>query len=92
LGLETVELLWAVEEAFKIKISDADAERMRTVGDLNRFIAQQVALRASSPHHSVTPEPSLTWELLVPMVVEQFGVRPEQVTPEAQWGRDLGAS
>ncbi len=92
MGLDTVELLWTVEERFGIKISDDAASRMRTVGDLNQFIAQEVAARASKPDHPVTPEPSLTWERLVPLIVEQLGVRREQVTPEAQWARDLGAS
>jgi acyl carrier protein len=92
LGLDTVELLWTVEETFGIKISDADAARMRTVGDLNQFIADQVAARASRPGHPVTPEPSLTWERLVPIVVEELGVRREQVSPDAEWARDLGAS
>jgi acyl carrier protein len=92
LGLDTVELLWIVEETFRIKISDVDASRMRTVGDLNEFIARQVAARASTPGHPVTPEPSLSWEHLVPLVVQKLGVRAEQVTPDAQWARDLGAS
>jgi hypothetical protein len=92
LGLDTVQLLWTVEKSFGIKIQDADASRMRTVGDLNQFIAQQVAAHASTPGRPVTPEPSLTWELLVPIVVEELGVRPEQVTPDAEWARDLGAS
>ena len=92
MGLDTVDLLWTVEETFSIKISDAAASRMRTVGDLNQFIAEQIAARASRPGHPVIPEPSLTWERLVPIVVEELGVRPEQVTPGAEWARDLGAS
>ena len=91
MGLDTVELLWTVEEAFGIKISNADASRMRTVGDLNLFLAERIAARASTPSHPIKPEPSLTWERLVPIIVDQLGVRPDQVTPDAQWARDLGA-
>ena len=92
MGLDTVELLWKVEEVFDIKISDADASRMRTVGDLNLFIARQIAARASRAGHPVQPEPALTWERLVPIVIEELGVRREQITPNAEWARDLGAS
>lgn len=91
MGLDTVELLLTVEEAFNIKITDAEAAEMRTVGALNHFIAKQVAMRASTPERPVTPEPEMTWPRMVTIVVETLGVRPEQVTPEAEWGRDLGA-
>jgi len=92
MGLDTVELLWEVEEAFGIGISDSDAARMRTVGELNQFIAEQVAAKASLNGQLVRPEPEMTWERLVPIVIEQLGVRREQVTPDAEWARDLGAS
>ena len=92
LGLDTVELLWTVEKTFSIKISDAAASQMRTVGDLNQYIAEQIALRTSRPGNPVNPEPSLTWDRLVPLVIEELGVQREQVTPEAEFVRDLGAS
>ena len=81
-----------VKEEFGIKITDADAAEMRTVGDMNQFIAERVAERASRPGHQVAPEPSITWDLLVPLVVEELGVSSEKVTPTAEWRRDLGAS
>lgn len=90
MGLDTVELLWTVEKAFSIKIPDQVAVRLRTVGDLNQFIAEQVAARASRPGHPITPEPTLTWPRLVDIVIEELGVPRERVTPEAEWARDLG--
>jgi acyl carrier protein len=37
-SLDTVELVMALEEAFKIEISDEDAEKIHTVGDAIRYI------------------------------------------------------
>jgi acyl carrier protein len=37
-SLDTVELVMALEEAFKIEISDEDAEKIGTVGDAVRYI------------------------------------------------------
>jgi len=37
-SLDTVELVMALEEAFKIEISDEDAEKIHTVGDAVKYI------------------------------------------------------
>jgi acyl carrier protein len=37
-SLDTVELVMAFEEEFRIDIPDSDAEQMRTVGDSVRYI------------------------------------------------------
>ena len=37
-SLDTVELVMALEEAFKIEISDEDAEKIHSVGDAVRYI------------------------------------------------------
>ena len=92
MGLDTVELLWTVEKQFGISITDAEAGRLRTVGALNDLIAEKVAANASVHGKLIKPEPSMTWERLVPIVIEELGVRRELVTPEAEWVRDLGAS
>ena len=40
-SLDTVELVMALEEEFAIEIPDEDAEKMRTVGDAMRYIAEK---------------------------------------------------
>jgi acyl carrier protein len=42
-SLEIVELVMALEEEFGVEISDEDAERIKTVGDALRFIAEHPA-------------------------------------------------
>jgi acyl carrier protein len=37
-SLDTVELVMALEESFKIEISDEDAEKITTVGDAIKYI------------------------------------------------------
>jgi acyl carrier protein len=37
-SLDTVELVMALEEAFKIEISDEDAEKIHSVGDAVKYI------------------------------------------------------
>ncbi len=51
---------------------------MRTVGALNQLIAEKVAAKASSQNKVVQPEPAMIWERLVPIVIEELGVRREQ--------------
>ena len=40
-SLDTVELVMAFEEEFKLDIPDEDAEKMRTVGDAVRYLNTQ---------------------------------------------------
>ena len=87
----TVELLWSVEKVFGISITDAEASGLRTVGALNQLVAEKIAAKASTQNKVVHPEPAMIWERLVPIVIEELGVRRDQVTPEAEWSRDLGA-
>jgi len=42
-SLDVVELVMAIEEAFDIEITDEDAESMRTIGDVEKYVAERVA-------------------------------------------------
>ena len=39
-SLDTVELVMALEEEFGIEISDEDAEKIQTVGDVQKYIEE----------------------------------------------------
>jgi acyl carrier protein len=41
-SLDTVELIMALEEEFNIEIPDEDAEKMKTVGDVIKYIEDKV--------------------------------------------------
>ena len=41
-SLDTVELVMALEEAFKIEISDEDAEKITTVADAVKYIESRI--------------------------------------------------
>ncbi len=41
-SLDTVELIMALEEEFNIEIPDEDAEKMKTVGDVVKYIEEKV--------------------------------------------------
>lgn len=42
-SLDVVELVMALEEAFDIEVPDEDAEGMRTIGDVEQYVASRVA-------------------------------------------------
>jgi acyl carrier protein len=42
-SLDTVELVMAFEEEFSVDVPDEDAERLRTVGDVVRYIEEKKA-------------------------------------------------
>jgi len=42
-SLDVVELVMAIEEEFDIEIPDEDAESMRTLGDVEKYVSARVA-------------------------------------------------
>lgn len=42
-SLDTVELVMALEEEFGIEISDEDAEKIQTVGDVSKYIDEHAS-------------------------------------------------
>jgi hypothetical protein len=82
MGLDTVELLMAVEDTFGIEIPNAEADTIVTVDDLFR------AVLAHLPS-SDRPD-SVVWDQLRRIIVEECAVRPELITPDAAIVADLG--
>jgi acyl carrier protein len=84
MGMESVELVMAVEEAFGITIADQDASTARTAGDLRDLILR--ALR----DQGIQTNADQDWLKVKSIIVDQLGVSPHQVTPDADFIRDLG--
>lgn len=84
MGLELVEIALAVEEEFKIEISSEDGSIWRTCGDLSDYVTAALNARGD-----VKSEEAV-WLQLKQIIVEQIGVKPEEVTREARFVEGLG--
>jgi hypothetical protein len=84
LGLDSVELIFAIEAAFDVTITDAEASRLRTLGDIHQLLVAKLA--PSNP----LPDERAVWERLCDVVVAEQGVPRKKLTPTAEIGRDLG--
>jgi acyl carrier protein len=85
MGLDTVELVMAIEEEFSIEIPNADSARLGVLGDLSDYVVAALRQRGE------TPDEAQVWERLSALVVAQLGVRPEEVTRSAHVVKDLHA-
>lgn len=84
MGLDSVELVLAVEKEFGLEFSDEEAQEMITVGGMFDLIIQ--GFREGG---GVVDEADV-WKRLREIVVEQLGVKPDEVRREAEFVRDLG--
>ena len=85
MGLDTVELVMAVEAEFQIKISDATAAKMRTPGDIQDYVVRTLGEQGK------TVDADLTWLRIQKIIVDQLGVKPERVTKTTLIIEELGA-
>jgi acyl carrier protein len=85
MGLDTVNLVMAVEEEFGFQLPDLEAAKMERVGDMFQFILHTLRERGEGVDDAVI------WTRLSDVIVEQLGVKPEHVTPSAHFIRDLKA-
>jgi acyl carrier protein len=81
MGLEIVELVMRIEEEFDTHIPDEDAEKFKTVGDIEDY----VALRVQTP----TSETAI-FERLRSIVVDRLNVSENRVRRDARLVEDLG--
>ena len=86
MGLDTVELVLAVEKRFSITIPNDAAARLATVGQMHQFIVER--LQHERPRELDRDE---VYSILTEVICHQLGVRREDVTPEAHFVYDLGA-
>jgi acyl carrier protein len=85
MGLDTVELVMAIEDEFGIEIPNEDAAKLGVIGDLFDFVVRALRQRGESP------DEVQTWERFRAVVVRQLGVRPDEVVRSAHIVRDLHA-
>jgi acyl carrier protein len=85
MGLDTVELIMAVEEEFNVEIPNADAAKLGVLGDLHDYVVGAVRKRGE------TPSEEEVWQRLKKVVIAQLGVRPDEVKRSAHIVEDLRA-
>ena len=90
MGLDSVELVIAIEQHFGIEISDEEAGAMQTPGDVYEYVLEALAKK----RNAVTPElaKEVVWKQIVEIVVAQLGVKEEKVTYDSNFVKDLGMS
>jgi acyl carrier protein len=87
MGLDTVELVMAVEEEFAIEIPSSEAGKMERVGDMHAFVVRTLRQR----DEAAVVDADQIWTRLREVIVEQLGVRPEDVPPTTHFIHDLRA-
>lgn len=70
MGLDSVVLVLEVEEAFGIKIPDADAEKLATVGELHRYVVAMLGVDDPSRRRSRCPSQAAFHQLRRALVGE----------------------
>lgn len=85
MGLDTVELVMAIEEEFSIGIANSDTADLGVLGDMHAYILRALRQRGEAPDETEV------WERLKEIVIDQLGVSPLDVVPSAHIVRDLGA-
>jgi acyl carrier protein len=89
MGLDSVEIIMDIEDRFGIEITDAEAARCARVGDLLGVImAKLEAGQTTKPERQQWTREQVLEEIR-DIIVEQGGVRREQVTLEATLRGDL---
>jgi acyl carrier protein len=82
-GLDTVELVMAVEDHFDIVIPDHVAEGLFTVGALHSFVVSELSRLGRDANATIV------FADLRLLIVEHLHVKPEEVTMEARFVKDL---
>ena len=75
----------AVEEEFSIVVNDEEAVQLATCGSLADYVVKQLRARGDMRSEDEV------WTLVKEIIVEQLGVKPDEVTREAKFYEDLGA-
>jgi acyl carrier protein len=85
LGLDTVELVMSVEGHFDITIPDHIAEKIVTVGDLHAYVVSELTRLGRDA------SPAVVFADLRYLIVDQLGVKVDEVVMDARFFQDLRA-
>jgi acyl carrier protein len=83
-GLDTVELVMAIEEGFGLEIPDEKAVGIFTVGDMHAFLVSELRRLGRLDLDEVG-----IFEKMRGIICRQTGVKPSEVVPNASFVKDL---
>jgi acyl carrier protein len=83
-GLDTVELVFAIEAEFGVVIPDEKAAKLNTVGDMHAFLVSELARCVPT-----AVDDELIYVKLREVICHHTGVKPEEVVPSARFVQDL---
>jgi acyl carrier protein len=83
-GLDTEELVMAIEEGFGLEIPDEKAERIFTVGDMHAFLVSELRRLGRSDLDEVG-----IFHKMRDIICHQTGIKPDEVVPRASFVKDL---
>ena len=84
MGLDTVELIMAIEEEFAIAIPDDAAAKLGRLGEIRDHVVLSLNERGE------TPDPAAVWERIKAIMRRDHGVREEDLTPDTHIVHDFG--
>jgi acyl carrier protein len=84
-GLDIVEVVMAIEEAFAVELPHEELALVGTAGDLLTVLLRKLDVQPGDERAAAV------WERLRGIVSAELGVRLDRVTPSAHFARDLGA-
>jgi hypothetical protein len=89
MGLDYVEMVMEIEDRFTVEVPDADAGRLRTVGDWYWYLRDRLQARSGSSDDAPSGE---LWERLLDVIEKESGLPRERLRADADLSRDLGIS
>jgi hypothetical protein len=91
MGLETVELVMNVEDAFGIAIPDELASEIRTVGQLNDTVMELIRSNGNSALLTRADLESFVWQTLCKLSAKlASGTKPSDIKRSTRFLEDLG--
>jgi acyl carrier protein len=84
MGLDTVELIMAIEEEFDLEIPNERAATIFTVGELHAFLVSELGRLGRSDLDEDGVFTTLRY-----LICRQTGVEPDEVVPSARFVEDL---
>lgn len=80
MGLDVIEIIMEVQDAFGIELPDEAAE-LPTVGELSQYVSKRVT----------THDSQAVWKIIQGIVSEQLQIPIDEIHPGSRWVDDLKA-